>query len=89
MTIKEKAERHRASRLYEMQDTAQKMNMPKERREASEGLWEQMAVMAGQSFKEGALFAMIQIRHAIEDAPEGSDIADVTYQKCVELVEGL
>lgn len=89
MTIKEKAELHRASRLNEMQDSAQKMNMPKERREASEGLWEKMAVMAGQSFKEGALFAMIQIRHAIEDAPEGSDIADVTYQKCVELVEGL
>lgn len=89
MTIKEKAEQHRATVLYEMQDTARKMDVPKEKREASEELWEEIAATAGHGFKEGAVWALIQIRHAIEDAPEGSDIDDVTRRKIIELLEGI
>ena len=88
-TIKEKAELHQASRLNDMQDVAQRMNMSKEKREVSESLWEKTATLAGQSFKGGAVFALMQIRRAIEDAPEDSDIADVTYKKTVELLQGL
>lgn len=89
MTIKEKAEFHRASKLCEMQDTAEKMGVPKEKREAYDGLWEKTATIAGQSFRDGAVWTLIQIRHAIEDAPEGSDIGDVTLRKITELLEGI
>lgn len=89
VTIKEKAELYRATVLYELQDTARKMDVPKEKREASDELWEETSMMAGHGFKEGAVWSLIQIRHAIEDAPEGSDIDDVTRKKIIELLEGL
>ena len=89
MTIKEKAELHRAGRLSDLQDTAQEMDMQEEDREASEALWEAIATTAGQSFKEGAVWSLKEILHAIEDAPEGSDICDMIGKKTIELLKGI
>lgn len=89
MNIKERSEIHAASRYNQILDEAEKVQMSAEKREMSELLWKQVVRMVGQSFKEGAIFTLLEIRAAMDDAPEGSDIGDVVYKRTVELIEGL